>query len=203
MQGIKTRALATITHPSAEGISTWPSHMRATKLLQKPFLLPITILHCISGHCALPHLPHLSKGVRSHLSQSWVRGCASRARRASPSSVPAADASLPWPAEAALVRGLNGASLRRSAKMRSASAARALPGRALLSLNSLHVQDVLHTTPVSLLALSMVCRATIPWSVARHSPILGFAGLPLTYYAAKDTGLNCRTHPQAELAPRL
>ena len=80
-------------------------------------------------------------GVCSHLSQSWVRGCARRARRASPSSVPAAEGSLPRPAEGALRHGLEGAPLLRSAKMRSARAARALLGRELLSLNALCVQD--------------------------------------------------------------
>ena len=70
--------------------------------------------------------------------------------RASPSSVPEADVSLPRPAEGAFVRGLKGASLRRSARMRSASAARELLGRALLSLNCLHSAEELSVPSDSL-----------------------------------------------------
>ena len=71
-------------------------------------------------------------GLYLHFSQSCVRGCASRAMRASPSRLPASEG----PARTCC-RGLKGACVRSPAKMRCAVAARVVPGRALLSRNSL------------------------------------------------------------------
>ena len=77
---------------------------------------------------------HAARGLCLHFSQSCVRGCASLAMRASPSRLPASE--VPLPARACW-RGPKGGCLRSPARMRCAVAARELPGRALLSLNSL------------------------------------------------------------------
>ena len=79
----------------------------------------------------------MARGVCLHFSQSCVRGCASRAMRASPSRLPGSMGPLPALPARTCCRGLEGACLRSPARMRCAVAARVVPGRALLSRNSL------------------------------------------------------------------
>ena len=82
----------------------------------------------------------------AHFSHSCVRGCANLFRRSVPSIVAASETSwLPaWlPARASFVCGLHVPSLRRSARMHSATAARELPRWALFSLISLRTTAAL------------------------------------------------------------
>lgn len=107
----------------------------------------------------------------AHFSHSCVRGCANLLRRAVPSSVAASDTRWPpawlpvWlPARAVFVHGLQVPSLRRSARMRSARAARELPGCALFSLNSLRsTGPLLHCLTASCSSLAATPASTLAY----------------------------------------